>query len=167
MTKDPEYDRLRELSWRRKLSAAEIEELRSWFAAHPGAQADFETEAALNTALENLPKVLVSSNFTERVLQSVAREAVLEARTRASRRNGWRLAVHWLPRVAVAAAVVVTGLSVYELRRAASQRAAYVQSLMAVSRIPSLPSPEILEDFEAIRAVNPTRPDTDLLAILE
>ncbi len=80
MSNDPTYNRLRELSWRRKLTGAEEAELRAWLAAHPDAQADWEAEAGLNAALGRLPDAPVPSNFTARVLQAVEREAAAELR---------------------------------------------------------------------------------------
>ena len=61
MTNDPLYHRLRELSWRRKLTDSEEAELRAWLAAHPEAQAGWEVEAELNQALGRLPDAPVSS----------------------------------------------------------------------------------------------------------
>ena len=71
MNPDPVYQRLRELGWRRPLTAAEQVELRIWLAAHPEAQAEAEAEAALNQALTRLPAAPVPSNFTARVWQAI------------------------------------------------------------------------------------------------
>jgi len=167
MTKDPDYNRLREISWRPKLTPAEAAELRAWLGAHPGQRRDFEAETALNDALESLPQAVVASNFTKRVLESVAREAAASTRAGATERLWWPPRVRWLARAALAALVLGSGLFFYQRHHAASQREAYVQSVIAVSEIPSLANPQVLEDFDAIRALNPTSPDTDLLALLE
>ena len=112
MTNDPIYNRLRELSWRRKLTAAEAAELQAWLAAHPEARADWEAEAGLNEALGRLPDAPVPSNFTARVLQAVEREAAAELR----RRRTWQvwLRWRWLPKAAVAAVVLGAGLVSYQ-----------------------------------------------------
>ena len=64
MTDDPIYNRLRELSWRRQLTAPEKAELRAWLTAHPEAQSEWEAEAGLNATLRRLPDAPVPGNFT-------------------------------------------------------------------------------------------------------
>jgi hypothetical protein len=166
MTNDPIYDQLRELSWRRKLTGAEEAQLRAWLAAHPEAQADWEAEAGLNAALGQLPDAPVPSNFTARVLQEVGGEAAAELRQGERKWQFWRR-LRWLPRVALTATVVCAGLVSCLLIQDA-QRKTLVESVAAVSAVSSLPSPEILQDFDAIRASNPTStPDEQLLAVLQ
>jgi hypothetical protein len=166
MTNDPIYNRLRELSWRRKLTGAEEAELRAWLAARPEAQADWDTEARLNAALGRLPDVPVPSNFTARVLQMVEREAAAELRQVERKWQFWRR-LRWLPKTAFTATVVGAGmLSCLVIQDA--QRKKLVESVAAVSAVSSLPGPEILKDFDAIRASNPTPlPDEQLLAALQ
>ena len=166
MSNDPIYDHLRELTWRRELTGAEEAELRAWLAAHPEAQAEWEAEAGLNAALGRLADVPVASNFTARVLQAVERESAA-----APRREGWgwgsRWWLRWLPRAALAAVVAGAGLASYHFIEVA-QRQKMVESVAAVSAVSSLPSPEILQDFDAIRALHPTPPpDQELLAALQ
>jgi anti-sigma factor RsiW len=166
MTNDPIYDHLRELSWRRKLTAAEEAELRAWLAARPEAQPDWDTEASLNAALGRLPDVPVPSNFTARVLQAVEREAAVELRQGEPKWQFWRR-LRWLPKVAFATIVLAAGLVSYHQLQAA-RFAEYAHSVAAVSDVSSLPSPEILKDFDAIRVSNPTTlPDEQLLAVLK
>jgi anti-sigma factor RsiW len=166
MTNDPIRDHWRELSWRNQLSEADKAQLRAWLAAHPEAQAEWEEDVRLNAALGRLPDVPVPSNFTARVLQAVQLEAAAEAR-----RPGWRwgswLRLGWVPKVALAAttvcAVVVSCLVIQD-----GQRKTMAESVAAVSAVSSLPSPEILKDFDAIRAANPAPlPDETLLAVLQ
>ena len=166
MTDDPIYNHLRELSWRRKLTGAEEAELRAWLAAHPEAQASWEAEAGLNAALGRLPDVPVPSNFTARVLRAAEREAAAELR-----RHGWKRWVwprlRWLPKAAFAAIILGMGLISYRQVQAA-RLAEYAHSVAAVSDVSSLPSPDILKDFDAIRVSNPTpSPDEQLLAVLK
>jgi len=166
MTNDPIYNRLREFSWRRELTAPEQAELRAWLAAHPEAQADWEAEAGLSAALGRLPDVPVPSNFTARVMQAVEREAGAELR---GPQGNWlaRLWRRWLPKIAFAAVVVSAGLVSYHQLQAA-HRKKLVESVSAVSAVSSLPSPDILKDFDAIRALNPTpAPDEQLLTMLQ
>ena len=102
MKNDPQATRFRELSWGRKLSPSEAEQVRAWLAAHPEAQEDWDAENGLSEALDRLPNVPVASNFTARVLQSVEREGGAVKR---SAHNDWRMALwwmKWLPRAAAA-----------------------------------------------------------------
>jgi hypothetical protein len=166
MTDDPIYNRLRELSWRRKLTDAEEAQLRALLAARPEAQADWDAEATLNAALGRLPDAPVPSNFTARVLQAVEREAAGELRQDEGNWQFWRR-LRWLPKVAFAAVVLGTGLVSYRQLQAA-RFAEYAHSVAAVSGVASVPSPEVLKDFDAIRASNPTPvPDEQLLAALK
>jgi hypothetical protein len=166
MTDDPIYNRLRELSWRRKLTGAEEAQLRALLAARPEAQADWDAEASLNAVLGRLPDVPMPSNFTVRVLQAVGREAAVERRPSEPIWQFWQR-LRWLPRVAFAAVVLGTGLVSYRQLQAA-RFAEYAHSVAAVSGVSSLPSPEVLKDFDAIRASNPSPlPDEQLLAALK
>lgn len=164
MSNDPIYNRLRELSWRRKLTDAEEAELRAWLAAHPDARADWEAEAGLEAVLGRLPDAPVVGNFTARVLQAVEREAAVESRRPEWRRWPW---LRWLPKAALAASVLAAGLVSYLLIQNA-ERKRLVESVAVVADVSSLPSPEILQDFDAIRASNPRpAPDQQLLEVLK
>ena len=167
MTNDPIYERLRELSWRRNLTAGEAAELRAWLAAHPDALAGWEAEAGLTEALGQLADAPVASNFTARVLQAVEREDAARLRHQRQKWQVWR-GWRWLPKVAVAAVVLGAGLISYEQAAKAARRAEYARSVAAVSDVSSLPGPEALKDFGAIRVSNPTPvADEELLAALK
>ncbi|MGH7972242.1 MAG: hypothetical protein ACREIC_26315, partial [Limisphaerales bacterium] len=97
MATDPLENPFRELNWRRKLTAAEEARLRSWFAEHPEARADWEAEAALSDALARLPDAPVASNFTARVMQTAELELAHDARPPKSGMSIWRLWTRWLP----------------------------------------------------------------------
>jgi hypothetical protein len=166
MTDDPIYNSLRELSWRRKLTSAEEAQLRAWLAAHPEAQADWDAEAGLNAALGRLPDAPMPSNFTARVLQAAEREAAAERR-----RPGWAWGtwprLRWLPKTAFAAVILGAGLISYHQFEATRLRQC-ANSVKAVSDVSSLPGPEALRDFDAIRASDPTAlPDEQLLTALK
>lgn len=163
---DPVYNRMRELSWRQKLTDAEEVEVRAWLEAHPESQADWEAEAGLNEALARLPDAAVASNFTARVLQTVVREASAQARGGGPKQRGWRTWLAWLPKAAAATIILGAGLFSYH-SIVTARRSGLAQSVTAVSNVVSLPSPEILQDFEAIRALNQAPPaDEQLLALL-
>ena len=168
MTSDPRYHHLRELSWRRKLTEAEEAELRVWLATHPDAQTDWEAEAVLAEALGRLPDAPVASNFTARVIQAVEREEAADAR----REKGWSAwaQIHrWLPKAAIASLLVgaVGFFSYHRHQLKMVHREELLNSVEKISEVSSLPSPEILKDFEAIRALKRTGPDEELLALLQ
>ncbi|MGO8836803.1 MAG: anti-sigma factor family protein [Limisphaerales bacterium] len=161
MKNDVFLSQLRESGWRRKLTETELAGLRAHLAAHPEARADWEMESALNAALSGLPDAPVPSNFTARVLQAVDREA--------ARPRGWSWNWHGLvPRVAFAAVVLAfTGLALHH-HEMYSQRVALVRSVALVTGGQPLPSPEALENFDAIRRMSrPQHADDELLALMQ
>src|SRR6266850_172994 len=165
MTNDPFYIRFRELSWRRKLTPAEEAELRNWLAAHVEEQADWEAEARLSDALDQLPDAPVPSNFTANVLHALQLEQ--NAQIRAGRPSpGWWQRLTWVPKAALASLVVVAGFLTY-FHGQTVRRAELRDSVVAVSAVKSLPSPEVLRDFDVIRALDQTPPaDEQLLTLL-
>jgi hypothetical protein len=166
MIDDSIYSRLRELSWRRPLTGPEEAELRAWLSAHPEAQADWQAEAGLNAGLSGLPDAPVPGNFTARVLQAVERETAAELRRRKGKWLTW-LWRRWLLRVAFTTVVVGAGLVSYQQVEAANRKK-LAESVAVVGAVSSLPSPDILKDFDAIQALNPTPlPDEDLLLVLQ
>ena len=58
---NPDFQRLRELAWRRRLTDAERAQ---WRAAHPEAAADLEVETALSDALAALPDAPARPHFS-------------------------------------------------------------------------------------------------------
>ena len=160
-----EFNQWREKSWRRKLTPAEEAELRAWLAEHPEAQADWEMEGRLTEILGRLPDAPVPSNFTARVLQAVEREEAAASRPKTGRR-GWFLRL-LLPRAAVAAVIVGVGVLSYREHEAA-KRAEVVQGVKVVAGVSSLPTPDILQDFDTIRQMSSTPgPDPELIALMK
>ncbi len=163
---DSHDQRLRETGWRRPLTEAEQADLRAWLATHPEARSDYEGETRLNQALQKLPDVPVSSNFTARVLQAIEREVAREDHPRARfwRSLDWR---GWLPRTAVATFAVAVVLVALQLHHASS-RVKMGESLVAVSVVAPVLPPEAAADFDSIRRLSPsTGADTELLALLQ
>lgn len=156
---------MQEKSWRRKLSAADEAAVRAWLAEHPEAKADWELERHLTEALGRLPDVPVPSNFTARVLQAVEVDSKTVARPTTTR---WRWFLRSLmPKTAVVAAIVAVGVLSYHEHMEA-RRAQLVQSVKVVAGVPSLPSPEILQDFDTIRQMGTTPgPDPELIALMK
>ena len=159
-----DYNLLWEKAWRHRLSDAEIASVRAWLAQHPESRADWELEAGLSVALGKLPDVPVPSNFTARVLQAVERETAVAQRPVRGFRWFWRSLV---PRMALVAVVLGVGGLAYH-QRATSRRVALVRDVKVVAGVASLPSPEILQDFDTIRRMSSTPgPDPELIALMK
>ncbi len=123
---------------------------------------DKPLDARLDALLRALPDKPVASNFTARVLQQVARETA----ARPASGFGRFLQFRWLPRVAVASLALASCLATYHFRTQTA-RTQFARSIAAVTQVASLPSPETLKDFEAIRRLSQTPPaDRELLALL-
>jgi hypothetical protein len=162
---DPLYNHLLEASWRRKLTEAEQAQLRGLLAAHPESQADWGVEMELTSVLDQLPDAPVATNFTARVLQAVEQEAASPTRRFLPLRL-WEWHPGWLPKAAFVA--LVLGASLFSYRQVlAARRAEMARSVATVCGVPSLPSAEILKDFDAIWAMDPSPPaDEELLMLL-
>jgi negative regulator of sigma E activity len=140
--------------WRRKLSAAE----------RSGLTPELDLEARLTSALAKIPDAPVASNFTARVLDAIELEEKQAAR---SRGRGW----NWhalLPRVAVAAAVLIfAGVSIQRYE-ANSQRFDLAKNVALVAAAQPLPSMDALENLDAIRRMSQSaHADGQLLADLQ
>lgn len=164
MINDPVYQKLREMSWRRKLEPQEEALLSEWLAAHPEIQPDWESETSLTELLTALPNVPVASNFTQRVLAATRREASANEPLSPRLRPWW---TRWLPKTALAAVVLLAGLISYSHIQSA-RRAEWAQSLATVSQVGSLPTPDVLNDFDVIAALSATPPaDEELLKLMQ
>jgi hypothetical protein len=160
-------ERWRELSWRRDLTPAEQAELRAWLAGHPEALAEWRTEAALNRVLDQLPDAAVPSNFTALALEAAGREAGVLSRPVRLRWLVWPGRLPWLPKAAFAAIFLGTSLLSYH-EVLAFQRAQLIRSVVAIADVVSLPSPQILTNFDAIQVLDRTPPaDIELLHLLK
>jgi len=160
-------NKLREISWRRKLTAAEAEELRAWLAEHPDARADFqadwEMESALTESLGRMPDAPLSTNFTARVLREVQREVDLEAAV--ARRSGWKWSWHmFLPRAALATVALGLGMVFYAQHRA-ERRTELAHNIVQASTVAAVPGPTALENFDVVSGLS--EGDSTLLSLLQ
>lgn len=164
MNPDPDYQRLRERSGRRPLTATEQAEIRTWLVAHPEAQAEAEAELALNQALARLPDAPVPSNFTARVWQTIERDDAQKVRVPAPRATWWWRV--FVPRFTAGTVMIGVGLLVYR-HHEAEQQAEFVKNFLVVAS-PSLADPKVIEDFEVICQLSPpTAVDEELLKLME
>jgi hypothetical protein len=165
MNHDPTETRMRELSWRRKLSAAEQAALRAWLATHPEVAAQWQEETALNALVERLPDALVPTNFTSRVMQEIEREAAVAERQHARTPHWWQRVL--LPRLAFATVVLGAGLITYQ-RHTIAQRENMANGLIVVSDTKNLLSDDVWQNFDSIVELGPrVQPDTELLSLLQ
>jgi len=144
---------LMRLSLKRELTPEEESRLQASFAAHPGARAQWEEDRALGRALQSLPDVSLSSNFTARVLEMVELEGRREQR--AAKRRSW-LRVPW-PRLSwgLAAGLLACAGLFYQYQVIKGGR--FAEAVLDVSRdLAALPAPEVLEDFDAINHMRQT-----------
>ena len=165
MAQDSSDHSLRETSWQRRLTPAEEAELGSWLATHPEAAADWQEELALTEALHRLPDVAVASNFTARVVDAAIRAAADEAPKRSWRElRNWS-PTRWLPRVAFGLVIGAAGFfSFQQLNDVQHEKMA--RSISVLSEVASVPGPEALQDFEAIRVLGATTAaDEELLRL--
>jgi|SRR5579871_979555 len=164
----PEYNDLRELSWRRPLTPAEQAALEEYLAAHPEARAEWETDALLNRALEKLPDASpVSSNFTARVLETLRLEEAAAERETARGRFAWRNLRRWFPRMAavgVAALLMFVGWHQHEL----GVKAAQARNLASLASVISA-NPDVVANYDPICRLggNQVAPDTELIALMQ
>lgn len=116
----------------------------------------------LRKLLSRLPDAPVSSNFTARVMQAIEREELQTARLR-----GWRWNWHaLLPRVAVAAVMVVAAGFTFYQHELYNRRAEIATSVVLVARAQPLPSVDALQNFDAIQRMSqPAHADEGLLAL--
>ncbi|TAL01484.1 MAG: hypothetical protein EPO07_08330 [Verrucomicrobia bacterium] len=162
MNADPKVTRLREIAWRRPLTGAEQAELRAWLAAHPEARDEWELELALSRVVKKLPDAAVPSNFTARVLAEAQRRDAAQARGRRRTPAWWWRT--FLPRAAVAAVLLVTGLSIYRARERGKETLTTVREITRTAPPPTL----ALDDYDVIASLS-TGPgaDEDLLALMQ
>jgi hypothetical protein len=165
MANNPEFERFREISWRRALTNAELGDLETWLAAHPEFRAEWEAEMALSTSLMRLPAPEVPSNFTARVLQAVERDAAVESRTSAGL-SWWQALTRkarWASAGALTAIIALVGVGIHQ-RQVQAHELALANRMREFSKA----NTEVLANFETIKAINQgPAPDDQLLALLE
>ncbi len=164
-------DELVELSLRRELTPEEMSRLEAHFAAHPEARGKWEDERVLSRALQSLPDVPVSSNFTALVLQALDVEKKRDARRAPFHGGDWLR--RFLPRLGwAAAAVLIASLVIQGVRTA--RHAEFAKDVsFAAGGLAKVPNPEILlQDFDAIHELGQvstlsTSSDDELLRVLQ
>ena len=166
--KTPEYNNLRESSWRRPLTPTEQAAVEQYLAENPDARADWEVDAQLNRALERLPDAAaVSSNFTARVLETVRLEAAAAERERSRGGFAWRNFRRFIPRLAAVALAMGLGVAGWRLHEVKA-RAEQARNLAGLASVISA-NPEVMANYEPIRRLggNEVTPDIELIALLQ
>jgi len=159
---ESEFNKLKETSWRRKLTPREEAALADFLAGHLEERSGWESDLRLNQMLNGLPDAPVSSNFTSQVVHAVERD-VLESSPHSTRKSfaHW-LRSNWLPRVALAA--LLLGGGVFSVQQ--YKRVQVAHDIAAVSSVASIP-PQWLQDFDAINRLSQPPIDDELLAALQ
>lgn len=165
MKPDPIEQELRELAWRRPLTAAEQTRLEDWLARHPEARADWSADTVLSAALARLPKPSVPSNLTARVLAAIDREEIALPTGEKAGWIRWLGSLGWAPRLTLAVLILAGGAFWYQQQRATRQVEA-LAALATVTEVSGMPSAEALENFEVILKIHPAPlADTELLSM--
>lgn len=158
------FEELLALRHKRPLTPEEQARLQTWLARHPADRARWMEESALSTALHRLPNSPVPSNFMARVWQDI------EAAGRRERapRSRWPSWFRWpsLAQQFALATLMMAVVVVVQSRRVHSP-ARLAQSIEQVTTLTSVPSIDLLKDFEIISRLNQSSADLDLLAVLE
>lgn len=162
---DSEYKQLRETAWRRRLTAGEQARLEAHLAKHSETADDWELEYRLGESIRHLPGAPLSSNFTARVLRAVEQERATPTRSAAPWGLRWWLSLHRGRAVTMALVAIAATLAAYQYTRV-SARTELARSVARVSSVATLPSLEVLQDFEAINRLSQVSAgvDLDLLA---
>lgn len=165
------YNQVKEKSWVEPLSADENAELRRFLADNPELQQDWENDAALTSALNRLPSVHVSTNFTARVIIAVQREEAQAERKTSAWRSFWRWG--WIPKFAIATAMLCLGvISFYEYHALTdkgpqtAQTALDVEDKKIAESAENAPIPQVewLKDFDTIEKMSKVQvADNELL----
>jgi anti-sigma factor RsiW len=164
-----DYNKLREIAWRQKLTAQQEAEIKAYLAKCPEARPAWEEERILTQSLAQLPDAPLAFNFTAQVLQAVKRQ---EAEPSPAAVVQWwqRLrSLGWGYRSALAAVVLGAGVLSYQQYLLALSREELAVSIATVSRVAALPRVTGLRDFDTIQHLDDVVAviDTNLLAALQ
>lgn len=163
---DSDYERIKELSWKRKLDSQEQQQLDDLLSENPERKLDWKDEHVLNQLLKGLSDVPISSNFTSRVLQTAQRTQSTPTRRFHFALPQW-FRIGWAPTGIAAMLLLSLGLfSVHQHQ--VSERSQFARSIVSVSRIAAIPEMDWLGDFETIERMSKVQvADSDLLEALE
>ena len=166
---DSDFQKFRELAWRRPLTRDELAKVREHLAEHPEARADWHAEASLSQLLEKLPEApTVSTNFTSQIMQAIERDKSATSRAHASGSVFAWLGRNWMPRFAVAGvAAAVAVISVHQYQ--SSARAKMAIQVAGFADAVSASGTDVLENFDSIYRLSdsPPKADTDLIALMK
>jgi anti-sigma factor RsiW len=147
----------RELSWR----ACDRSELEKAIQADTRVADDLEEDLRLTALLARLSEAPVPSNFTSRVVAEATRTEV------SPRSVPWVRWNSWLPRLAFAVFLGATAMFSYRHLQE-SRQLRIREGLEVIATVAQATDPEVLQDFEAIRAFNDApAADEELLSLLE
>jgi anti-sigma factor RsiW len=165
---EADYEALVAVRSRRRLSAEEEARVARYLQAHPERRADWELETELTRLLSRLPDAPVPATFATQVLQAVRRDARTDKG--AVQPMDWMtwLSAHW--RAAGATLAAAAAVLVWQGWPKVSDAPDGVATPI-LDHIAALPTPEALQDFQAIHHLSyiPAEEsvDLELLAALQ
>lgn len=154
--------RLRELAWRRPLTAGELARLAECLREHPERLAEWQADLALAAVLRQLPEKPAPSNLTARILAEVDRLESTRPSNPARVHIFWRRWLPWSLGAATAAALLAGGLQWRQQHR----QAAALATLAKATEASAVPSLDALQNFDVILKIHPeAQADLQLLAL--
>ena len=161
---DQQYSQLMQAAMERELTAEELARIDDFLAQNKAELAEFE---AVDHLLAKLPDVIVSSNFTARVLGEAQRQ---DQPAQAFGQAWWQrfFSPQYRSIQVASAAAVALFVGVFGYQNHLDQdRAEMAESLQAVATIAEM-APGLLTDFDAIDAIDQSDPiDEELWAALK
>jgi hypothetical protein len=154
--------RLRELAWRRPLTAEELARLANCLREHPDRRAEWQADLALAAVLRQLPERPAPSNLTARILAEVDRLESAKTSRPATTPIGWPRWLRWS--LGASMAVVLLGGGLHW--RQQQQQAAALVKLAKATEASAVPSMDALQNFDVILKIHPeAQADLQLLAL--
>jgi len=162
-----DLQRLSEAAWRRRLTVEEQARLRQYLASHPEAKGSWEDDLALTRALNRLPAVTVSSNFTALVMQAARKAPVRQVWWRQIDLADW-FPAGWRPRLALGTAMVCLSLlTIREYQTFQQQRQRMARDLASIGSLASNLPVDSLKNFDTIKRLSQIQvADEELLRVL-
>lgn len=165
----PDRNELLNAGLQRKLTPSEEAQLQEQFDNEPDGLTALEEELNLNQLLRQLPDAPLSSNFTAQVVQSTERaERPNERPSLALEWMRWMFSTGLRKATVGAVALSLVLLSYRQYQAAARQEfARSVATVSDLADLTTLPSVDVLRNFDAINRLGDANVDFELLAALD
>ena len=171
--KQHELKELMERARLRTLSPEDEHRLQEFLEADPGVWPDWEEDMALSRVLDAMPDAPLASNFSARVMLAVEQEERSSSTARPRPGLAW-WSRHWVARLGLVSSVaIIVAIGWQQHQQQKRERSQIAESVATISEVASVPSVEILRDFDVIQSLDAVPPaetveaDLTLLAALE